>query len=170
MSMSAKDASIVAQVAAKAAAELYSGTGDVDGYLAAVETIHEDLLKRLTFGDIDQKADRQVAAASNVVEAAFPGSQVVSDTTPQGQRSKTDQLWQMYFDSPGDWWDNRNDPRASINGGSGPDFRHKTLKNDKGYNLGLWLKPKHGSVPQWVLDRLGMSNSAPANPNLPPPF
>ena len=45
-----KTASIVAQVAAKAAAELYSGTGNEDGYMIAVEVIHNDLLSRMDLG------------------------------------------------------------------------------------------------------------------------
>ena len=51
--MNPKDALILAQVAAKAAATVHAGTGDMTTYPQTVETIHADLLTAFESGSND---------------------------------------------------------------------------------------------------------------------
>lgn len=55
-------------------------------------------------------------------------------------------LWQDLIANRNDWHDNRRDKRSA----AGPDFRHKSRKNNPGdkYNVGLWLNDKKN--PSWV--------------------
>ena len=61
--MDARDASIVAQVAAKVAGSVCCGSGDPDKYLACVETGHNDLVER---------------SGTGLVAQAFPGAEVTA--------------------------------------------------------------------------------------------
>ena len=69
MLMSGRDASIVAQVAAKVAGEVCAGSGNADLYLATVETVHNDLVER---------------CALETVTAAFPGAVSAPAPAPAG--------------------------------------------------------------------------------------
>ncbi|ANS03948.1 putative endoprotease [uncultured Mediterranean phage uvDeep-CGR2-AD7-C12] len=69
MLMSGRDASIVAQVAAKVAGEVCAGSGNADLYLATVETVHNDLVER---------------CALETVTAAFPGAAPAAAPAPAG--------------------------------------------------------------------------------------
>lgn len=48
--------------------------------------------------------------------------------------------------NPDDWYDNRNDPKAPR---GGPTFRHKTITDNQGRGIGVWLNGK-AAVPEWV--------------------
>uniref|UniRef100_A0A9I9CZT7 Protein OSB1 n=1 Tax=Cucumis melo TaxID=3656 RepID=A0A9I9CZT7_CUCME len=50
-------------------------------------------------------------------------------------------LWQVFFSSPHEWWDNRN-KKSNPNG---PDFTHKST------NEALWLRP---TDPPWIKKQL----------------
>ena len=114
-----------------------------------------------------QQAPQQgFTPANNVVQAPFgqqepqaqfgPTTRVTAQPVQQGQNfqpataapgtggSKADNEWMALFNSPGDFYDNRQDKRSP----NGPDFKHKQSGD------GLWLNGKFGPAPQWVLDRL----------------
>lgn len=68
--MDARDASIVAQVAAKVAGSVCCASGDTDKYLACVETVHNDLIERIGTGLVTQAfpgAEIAVAPGADVV-------------------------------------------------------------------------------------------------------
>lgn len=129
--MDTKSASIVAQTAAKVAAQIFTGTGDTGGYLAAIEAVHSDLVSRQVKGvvaDISQQPQTMQQATQNVVQA-FPQAQPVTQFDP----------WQDLLQHPDQWWDNRDQGDTTISGGSRPDFRHKTLKDDQGRPKALFM-------------------------------
>ena len=74
--MSGRDASIVAQVAAKVAGEVCAGSGDANLYLATVETVHNDLVER---------------CALETVTAAFPGATAEAAPAPPPPPGPTQQ-------------------------------------------------------------------------------
>lgn len=174
-----KTASIVAQVAAKAAAELHAGTGNEDGYLSSVETIHNDLLSRLDNGAAVIPTQPQVASATEQIAApvvdaiasikqAFPNAQDVSPKPPVpiGPNSKFEDMWHdAIYHNPADYkvW---NTPKSSMNGGTSQDVQHETVVNGKGYKHGFWLvsgKDPKLSAPSWVWEGLGLQAEYQAN-------
>ena len=87
-----------------------------------------------------------------VSPAEMIAAAAASAQTGLSHQSPAEVLWaDALQNAPQDWYDNRNDQRASMNGGKGPDFRHKTLKKGQ-YNLGLWVKS--GDTPGWVVAHL----------------
>jgi len=180
--MDHKDHSIIAQAAMHAATRLFAGTKDVDGALEAYRSIHADIYAAIESKGGDtaapppapapvqaapaQQAPQTMQQAVNNVQAAFPGSQVVASPLSDD----VDERWKSMFENPNDWYDNRGDAKASMNGGNGPDFRHKTAKRNQGdkYNIGLFLMDrKYGKhAPDWVWQQLGMNppGQAPAQP------
>jgi len=169
--MDKREASIVAQVASKNAAALYQGTKDLDGYMAAVESIHNDLLDRLSHGSgqpspvMVEEAAAPVSEqeASNIVEGNFPGATNVYQPGPPKAISSSstmlDLLEDAIFHNPTNWkfWDSE---KSTARGGNSPDLTHNELQNDKGYKLGVFLlDTKFGkSAPQWAWDQLGVGN------------
>ena len=59
--------------------------------------------------------------------------------------------------NPDKWWDNTREVKASVNGGKGPDFRHKDLKNKDGkFNIAIWVNSEYSpTAPDWVWDKIG---------------
>lgn len=55
-------------------------------------------------------------------------------------------LWQVFFASPHEWWDNRRGKKSPWT----PDFKHKDTKEC------LWLKPDD---PPWVRKQLQLYDS-----------
>jgi hypothetical protein len=74
--MSGRDASIVAQVAAKVAGEVCAGSGDANLYLATVETVHNDLVER---------------CALETLTPAFPGATAEAAPAPPPPPGPTQQ-------------------------------------------------------------------------------
>jgi len=170
--MDKTSASIVAQVASKNAATLYQGTKDLDGYMAAVETIHNDLIDRLSHGlgqpspvIVEQPAAAPVSEqeASNIVEGNFPGATNVYQPGPptaiSANSSITELLEDAIFHNPSNWrhWDSE---KSTARGGNSPDVTHNSLENAKGFKLGVFLlDSKFGkSAPQWAWDQLGVGD------------
>jgi hypothetical protein len=174
-----KDRLIVAQVAAKAAVEL-KAAGDQRNIGELAGEI-QDMIYRLAGAQIGasdfaagsvtvipetvQVYDSAAATVSmtpeQMVDAAFtsPSGQApvnmaaIPAPQPINENSPPEVLWaNALFHAPNDWYDNTGEPRASKNGGKGPDFRHKTLKQGQ-YNLGLWIKS--GDTPDWAKNKLG---------------
>jgi len=168
-----KDRLIVAQVAAKAAVELQvAGNTAPLGELAGQI---QDMIYSLAGAPLGAS---DFAAAPAPAPAAVPAPQVsmspeqmvnnafttqsgqapvnmaaIPEAQPINENSPAEVLWaNALFHAPGDWYDNTGEPRASKNGGKGPDFRHKTLKQGQ-YNLGLWIKS--GDTPDWAKNKLG---------------
>lgn len=142
--MAQKDASIVAQVAAKAAAELYQGLGDIDGMANAMVRIFNGIV-HLGGDPMEVPENQSFAAEQNLAQGGI-------QATVQRDLSSEKGRWEDLFAHPGDWWDNRNDSRATINGGNGPDFRFKNDKEVKG----LFLNGRYGPAPAWVFEKLGL--------------
>ena len=166
-----KTASIVAQVAAKAAAELYSGTGNEEGYMIAVEVIHNDLLSRMDLGvstpapqltsvNTAEQVAPVVQAVANIKQT-FPNAEDVSPNPPKPitGSSKAEDLWHdAVYHNPADYkvW---NTPKSSMNGGTSQDVQHETVVNGKGYKHGFWLvsgKDPKLSAPYWVWKGLNL--------------
>lgn len=163
--------------AAEISAGLVEGW-DPDHYRAIRTEIYNGSMSAA--GLIERNVETQ-AQPSQPISDAFPGAQVIqhpaahaaeafqpappapvvgsvpSAPLPQpGQvlepgNSKTDQLWQEFFADPSQWHDNRANKRNP----NGPDFRHKTKKDENGYNLSLWIGGKY-PAPAWVKQRLGV--------------
>lgn len=178
----AREASIIAQTAAKVAAQVYAGTGDLHGYLDAVKTIHDDIIARAT---AKTPTDALVTAVSVTGTSGVPQNPQAVAQQPTMQQavdsvnavfgitsaSPEDDLWADVFNNPQDWWDNHTDPsRSTLAGGNGPDFRHKTLEKN-GRNLGLWLYSRryNRSAPDFVFQKLGVANPATLAQGNPPP-
>ena len=71
-----KDNSIVAQVAAKVAGSVCCGSNDIDGYLAVVEAVHNDLVER---------------TGLSVIAQAFPGATAEAAPAPAPAPGPTQQ-------------------------------------------------------------------------------
>lgn len=170
--MDARTASIIAQVAVKAAAQLASNIGE---YQQILPLIHEDLISRSTLGVTEQAPAPAAAplvdpfagvapapqalqqAQANVV-AAFPGAVVPAQ--PTGANLGTlEGRWADYMANPSNWWDNRDKGDTSQSGGIKPDFRHKNAKDDQGRAVALWLVDnKYGKhAPAAVFTSLGLT-------------
>ena len=172
-----KDHLIIAQVATKAAVELCVASGEYDDEaLGSTAAGIQELIYTLA-------ADASVKHGTAVVQAHFPGAQVVdfpapapaptpapapipqpvqaqpqaapaSGVPPQQPLHPGAALEVQWADAvvynPQDWYDNRTSKRNP----SGPDFRHKTLKQADGqHNLALWINGK-APTPAWVHERL----------------
>lgn len=174
-----KDRLIVAQVSAKAAVELKTAgdpapLGELAGQI-------QDMIYNLAGAQLGASDFAGVAgptpmaapapAPAPVAQVSMTPEQMVNNafTTESGQapvnmaavppaqavneNSPPEVLWaDALFHAPHDWYDNTGEPRASKNGGKGPDFRHKVLKQGQ-YNLGLWIKS--GDTPAWAKNKLG---------------
>jgi hypothetical protein len=135
-----------AQTAANAAATLFQGTGNIDGFGGAIRRIADFIV---AFGEIpsddEMQSQAMARAEQNLAQAGIQAT-VARDLS-------NDAL----IDNPNDWYNNVGDVKASSGGGIGPDYRHKTIKGDNGQNLGLWLNGKYGPAPAWVFEKLGLS-------------
>lgn len=134
------DKSIAAQTAAKAAGDLFSGTGDTDGAMNAMQRFFNGVMA--LGGDPDQFAQAQQNLNQGGVQ-----STVVRDLTSEDARWRD-----ALVDNPGDWYNNIGDSRATSGGGVGPDFK---FKNDAADVTPLWLNGKYGPAPAWVFEKLG---------------
>jgi hypothetical protein len=162
--MDQREAAIIAQTAAKAAAQIFTGTGDVGGYIKAVGQIHQDILTRSQQSYEAQASNAPAAApaaappvtagqAAANVAAVFPQS-----STAISAASTDDELWADVIANPDDWWNNSADPsRGTLFGGNGPDFRHKTLQKN-GRNVALWLYSRryNRTAPDAVFAKFGL--------------
>lgn len=161
-----KDRLIVAQVATKAAVELKTAgdatqLGELAGHIQDI--IYSLAGAPLGVSDFAAAPAPQVAMSpEQMINNAFNTQSgqtpvnmaAVPDAQPINENSPAEVLWaNALFHSPSDWYDNTGEPRASKNGGKGPDFRHKTLKQGQ-YNLGLWIKS--GDTPDWAKNKLGV--------------
>lgn len=122
-----KDVSIFVQVAYKAAAELYQGSGNVDAFLIAAAQIQQQLLEDIKTNTGPAAGIIQTAVA-NLHQGGVATTPVSGDGAPG--------TWPHLMASPDEYWNNSSEPQASLNGGNRPDFKHK----DSG--KGLWLKGK----------------------------
>lgn len=170
-----KDRLIVAQVAAKAAVELKTA-GDA-APLGELAGQIQDMIYNLAGAQLGASdfagiaTPTPTAAPAPVAQVSMTPEQMVNNafTTESGQapvnmaavppaqavneNSPPEVLWaDALFHAPHNWYDNTGEPRASKNGGKGPDFRHKELKQGQ-YNLGLWIKS--GDTPAWAKNKLG---------------
>lgn len=142
-----------AQTAANAAATLFQGTGNVEGFGAALQRISDFIVN---FGqilsDAEQAAARQATAQQTMAGATQQvqnqlGGQVVRDLSTEDAR------WQdALINNPGDWYNNVGDSRATSGGGKGPDFRFKNDDNVKS----LFLNGQYGPAPAWVFEKLNL--------------
>ena len=184
--MDDKSLLIISQVAAKAAAEICQGKGmdAVTGgdYIAASELIFADILDHA--GLMVNPSKDPAQAAEDIVAAAFtaPGGEtparVDQDDIPIGspiptqgasghvpsapktiteKSSKIDMLEDAIFHNPNDWkfWDTE---KSTVNGGKSPDFTHESLKNSKGYALGVFMvDTQYGknTAPEWAFIEKG---------------
>ncbi len=152
--MDARESSIVAQVAAKVAGDICSGSADPTLYLTTVETVHNDLIDRIASSASTPSAPVPPVAAPTaptpgapiavapeaqavqVVQAAFPGA-----TAAIHADSPMDELLADAAAHPENWNFYPDSPKSSCNGGTSPDMRHKTIKKGN-YGLGVWLVDK----------------------------
>ncbi len=156
-----RGSSIIAQVAAKAAAALFQGTGDAEGAMKAMARFHIGII---TLGGPPEEDSPPVVVQGGVQ------APVVGGVIPQAQAAlaqggiqaavardlSTDEArWQdALINYPNDWYNNVGDAKASSGGGRGPDFR---FKNDSADVKPLWLNGNYGPAPAWVFERLGMA-------------
>lgn len=139
--MASKDTSIVAQTAAKAAAELYHGTGDIENMAKAMVRIFNGIIH------LGGNPDEFTSAERNLREGG------VSYTVQRDLSSEKGRWEDALINNPDDWYNNVGDPRATSGGGTGPDFKFK----DKDANVKpLYLNGKYGPAPAWVWERLGL--------------
>ena len=184
--MDDKSLLIISQVAAKAAAEICQGKGmdAVTGgdYIAASELIFADILDHA--GLMVNPSKDPAQAAEDIVAAAFtaPGGEaptrVNQDDIPIGspiptqgasghvpsapkeiteKSSMIEMLEDAIFHNPDDWkfWDSE---KSTVNGGTSPDLTHESLKNSKGYKLGVFMVDnKYGknTAPEWAFIEKG---------------
>ena len=173
-----KDMSIVSQTAGKLTAQVVQS----DTAIAAVRNgtfaeIHETILSTL----LDAASDAPSAPAALASVAEHPAAQSNDEAvekileaipgattepaplthTPGPQVQITDQcsieqlLEDALFHNPENWFNNTTEEKASINGGRGPDFRHKTVKDKKDFNLGVWMNSTYSTAPDWAWDKIG---------------
>ena len=168
--MNPKDALILAQVAAKAAATVHAGTGDMTTYPQTVETIHADLLARASRGVTTLQAETMETAVANVAAvfappdpvlpppAQFPAPAPAPVAPAQSTgNDKEDAMWADLVAHPDNWWNNIQEGGTSYTGGAKPDFRHKTAVDSKGNKVALWLvSRRYGRVaPDYVFSAFG---------------
>jgi hypothetical protein len=173
MALDAKDQSIVAQVAAKIAADLAIASADVriedvvTDFAYALDAVATKLYDTINVAIAESALPGSVPVAS--VPAAVPpaaapaagpppaaapaaapaaGPAAVPATTAD---ASLDGYWRDLFEHPENWYDNRNDPKRPR---GAPDFKHKTLKSGK-YNVGLYVDDKKN--PDWVKAHFGVA-------------
>lgn len=173
--MNKKDAQILAQVAAKAAADLYSGTGDLSSYLVARQQIQTDLLEALGSIPVDPDAPlapahllpQQPAApvAPAAPQAPAPVA-VATQNLQQGgiavtpvQPQTDDDFWLHLVNNRDDWWDNRDRGDTTIFGGNSPDFRSKSFNDKNGKPKSMFLVSRRFGkmAPDFVFQALGIA-------------
>jgi hypothetical protein len=185
--MDEKQTTIIIQVAAKIAADLTVAFAEqVEEYPQFLDRVQDDLMARIEDAIAKRAANTpQVqqqfapgtpAYASNVIQGAFPGAQQVAGYPQQApsqsaptQGLTKDQMWADVINNPDNWFNNLTDPQAGINGGTRPDFRHKTMVNQRGRKVGLYLvDTKYGKhAPKFVFDHFGLPYPAQAVPAQP---
>lgn len=145
--MASKDASIAAQSAAKAAADLFQGTGDTDGAMKAMQRFYDGII--YLGGD-----PAQVGQPTTIAQAEQNLAQGGIQATVQRDLSSEQGRWEDAIkNNPQDWYNNVGDSRATSGGGSGPDFKFK----DSDANVKpLFLNGKYGPAPAWVWEALGL--------------
>ena len=147
---------ISAQVAAKAAATLFQGTGDAEGAMTAMARFYKGII---TLGPPEEDNPPVLQVAPLAMPA--PIAQAQANLVQGGVQavvardlSTEDSRWQDALNNyPGDWYNNVNDAKASSGGGKGPDFR---FKDDDADVKSLWLGGKYGPAPAWVFEKLGL--------------
>jgi hypothetical protein len=172
MALDAKDQSIVAQVAAKIAADLAIASADVriedvvTDFAYALDAVATKLYDTINVaiaesalpgsvpvGGVPAAVPPAAAPAAGPPPAAAPaaapaaGPAAVPATTAD---ASLDGYWRDLFEHPENWYDNRNDPKRPR---GAPDFKHKTLKSGK-YNVGLYVDDKKN--PDWVKAHFGV--------------
>ena len=170
MSEAVKNRSIAAQVAAKAAAEIFSGViVPPEQVTGMIEAIYNKVTELAPIPDqpaeqrqVAQIPVQQVVTPQQGVQnamQAFPGAQVVPQAPIQGIHagSKVDELWANVLSNPQDWYNNTGEQGVSLHGGKKPDFRHKQLKKPDGNSVSLWLNGKFGPAPDWVWQGLNIA-------------
>lgn len=95
-----------------------------------------------------QAAASHVNAAATGTTLAGPGPAPIPGASVQS--SGVEDLWKELFTDASKFYDNRENANASINGGTGPDFKRKSDKK------GLWINGK-APTPAWVKQQLGLS-------------
>jgi hypothetical protein len=137
-----------AQTAANAAASLFQGTGNVEGFGTVMQRIAKFVV---AFGEIPLDTERQAnAIATAQANLAQGGVQA----TVSRDLSTDEARWQDALNnSPNDWYNNVGNAKASSGGGIGPDFR---FKKDEADVTPLWLNGKYGPAPAWVFEKLGL--------------
>jgi len=182
--MDGKQTTIIIQVAAKIAADLTIAFADsIDEYPQFLDHVQEDLMGRIEAAIATQvvnapqaPAPGTPAYASNVIQGAFPGAQQVAGYPQQApsqsapaQGLTKDQMWADVVNNPDNWYNNLADPQSGVNGGTRPDFRHKTMVNQRGRKVGLYLvDTKYGKhAPKFVFEHFGLPYPAQAVPAQP---
>ncbi|HEX7099321.1 MAG TPA: hypothetical protein VF377_08760 [Acidimicrobiia bacterium] len=157
-----KELAMMAGVALKAAATAYQGQS-IQVVVDAAKEFHAALVSLAGGFPPDQAPAPQTAGVQVQPPVAQPQASPIQvaeqnlqaagmNPTTVRDLSNEEARWRDLFAHPDDWWNNTKDPRASINGGKGPDFRYKHDDNVPG----LWLKGKFGPAPAWVFERLGI--------------
>ena len=174
-----KNLSIVSQTAAKIAGHVIQS----DEAIAAVRNgvmaeVHETILCAILDGanltpaaapaalasvtehpaaqSNDEAVEKILEAIPGAATAPAPIAHTPGPAPDLSQKCTTEQLLEdALFHNPDSWYDNTDSERASINGGNGPDFRHKDIKDASGHNLGAWMKGKFSIAPDWAWDKVG---------------
>lgn len=94
------------------------------------------------------QAAPQAAAPAYVPQQAHAAPAPMPNASAGGAGDPTESNWQLFFQNPNDWYDNRTSKKAP----NMPDFRHKSLQDGAGRNLGIWIDGK--GVPAWVAEGL----------------
>ena len=144
------DARIGAQVAAKAAAALYQGTGLINEAMVAMDRIYKgiEILAGPAQGDTPPVTGTVIPQAQTNLAAGGIQGAVVRDLSSEEAR------WQDALNNyPTDWYNNVGNAKAASGGGKGPDFR---FKDDNADITPLWLNGKYGPAPAWVFERLNL--------------
>jgi hypothetical protein len=154
--MSSTDASIEAQTAAKAAADLFSGTGDEAGMKTAMTAIFKGI--QYLKGSVAQTQQGALAQA----EANLAQGGIAAQSAGFRNLEGVEDRWKdALLENPSDWYNNIGDSRATSGGGSGPDFK---FKDDDAKVGSLYLNGKYGPAPKWVFDKLGLQFPGQAAP------
>ncbi len=158
---------ISAQTAAKAAGNLFQGTGNIEDAMSAMTRFYNGIM---TLGGEEEPPVNPPPLAA-VVPVNPPLVPVVAPTqlaqaetalaqggvvaTVSRDLSTPEARWQDALNpaTANDWYNNIGDTKASSGGGKGPDFR---FKNESAGIKGLWLNGQYGPAPAWVFERLGL--------------
>ncbi len=175
---------VQAAVAAKCAAQVYAGTGDMEGYLAGVETVHNDLIERsVPRGDQTGVTTDQVMAAFTAPSGAAPavvqappvqapaaatGMAAVNDGIhipgpPKvigAKSSMVDKLEDALYHNVDNWKRWTDSDKSTANGGSSPDVSHEHIDTPSGHKVAIFLvDTKFGKhAPEWAFRKLGLGD------------